>query len=337
MPGQPFRIRFLALAVTAVLLALLAPGAATSPVAFEAQAPQRTETVRLGTDEPATEQASIAARPQHRVDEARGEVETGETTDVPRSTEAVRAKPVSAPKTVQTVEILYSEKHDTSNEPRAAEAGPCPKATTCTAHQLQRARWLTDSTGKLNLKWKFNDEGRRKLRAPDGLLESAVESGMAEWRKWNSNLNFVYSGTTTAVFGARGKDGSCDDGTNVIGWARMDRDIIAQVITCLDSSGRRVVDTDLALNVTQHWEDIRGEPESRHTFDIRSIVTHELGHVLSLADLYSNDAVYMTMMGNARYGETRKRTLGLGDIIGVQTSYKCGTGDTCPRKGIVND
>ena len=334
MSGQT-RIRFLALAVTAVLLALLVPGAATSPVAFEA--PLRTETVRVGAggDKPLSEQRPTAVRSQQPV--ARAGVEAAETADVPKQVAADRADPTGAPKTVRTIEILYSEKRDSSDEPRAAGAGPCPKATTCTVHQLQRARWLTDSTGKLTVKWKFNDEGRRKLRAPDGLLESAVEAGMAEWHKWNSNVNFAYGGTTTALFGARGRDGSCDDGTNVIGWARMDRDIIAQVITCLDSSGRRVVDTDLALNITQHWEDVQGEPDSRHTFDIRSIVTHELGHVLSLADLYSGDAVYMTMMGNARYGETRKRTLGLGDIIGVQTAYKCGSGDACPRKGIVND
>jgi predicted Zn-dependent protease len=247
------------------------------------------------------------------------------------------AKPSAPAKTIRTIEVLYSERHDTSSEPRAAGTGTCPKATTCTVHQTQRARWLTDSTGKVTIKWKFNDEGRRSLRAPPGLLESAIKSGMAEWQRWNSNVQFAYVGTTTAQYGARGSNGTCDDGNNVIGWARMDRDIIAQVMTCLDSSGRRVVDADLALNVTQHWEDIKGEPESRHTFDIRSIVTHELGHILSLADLYSSDAMYMTMMGNAKYGETRKRTLGLGDIIGVQTAYKCGSGDSCPRRGIVND
>jgi hypothetical protein len=160
---------------------------------------------------------------------------------------------------------------------------------------------------------------------------------MAEWERWNSNIDFFYSGTTTALFGAKGSDGSCDDGTNVIGWSRMEPGVIAQVMTCVDKTGRRVVDSDLALNVTFHWEDIQGEPESRHSYDIRSIVTHELGHVISLGDLYSGDAIYQTMMGNAKYGEVRKRTLALGDIIGVQLAYPCGEGDACPRKGIRND
>lgn len=330
------RIRYLALAATAVVLALVLPGAARdAPIA----APDLPRSVDVVVEDAAAG-ARAATEPSRNVAD-----------QAPAAADAARVRPASkakapnaatdsaapAPKTRQTIEILYSERHDNSERPRAASSGRCPKATTCTVHQLQRARWSTDSTGKLTLKWKYNDAGRRNLRAPEGLLESAIRSGMAEWRKWNSNVNFAYGGLTTATFGARGRDGSCDDGTNTLGWAKMDREIIAQVITCLDSSGRRVVDTDLALNVTQHWEDIQGAPESRHTFDIRSIVTHELGHVLSLADLYSSDALHMTMMGNARYGETRKRTLGLGDVIGVQTAYKCGSGDSCPRKGIVND
>ncbi|MEX2393403.1 MAG: matrixin family metalloprotease, partial [Actinomycetota bacterium] len=106
---------------------------------------------------------------------------------------------------------------------------------------------------------------------------------------------------------------------------------------CTDETGKIVRDADLALNVTQHWEDIGAEPDSRHSFDIRSIVTHELGHVLSLLDLYDADSLHQTMMGNAEYGETRKRTLALGDIIGLQTAYPCGKGDTCRREGIAND
>jgi hypothetical protein len=238
-----------------------------------------------------------------------------------------------------TTAVVHTEHVGDERETHAAAApsGKCPKATTCDVHVLQAARWKTDTTGKLTLKWRFNDEGRRKLRAEAGLLESALKTGMAEWERWNSNVDFYYSGTTTALFGARGSNGSCDDGTNVIGWARLEPGTIAQVITCMDKTGKRVVDSDLALNVTFHWEDIQGEPESRHSYDIRSIVTHELGHVISLADLYSGDAIYQTMMGNAKYGETRKRTLALGDIIGIQRAYPCGDGDTCPRKGIVND
>jgi hypothetical protein len=233
------------------------------------------------------------------------------------------------------------EDRDTFDGPGEApppqESGPCAKASTCSTYVLRQARWKTDKTGAATIAWKFNDSGRRKLRAPEGLLESALASSMSQWSAWNSNIRFQNAGTTTASYGGIGKDGSCDDGTNVVTWARFDPEVIAQAGTCMDDTGRIVRDADLALNVTYHWEDIRGEPESRHSFDIRSIVTHELGHWLGLLDLYSSSDVHQTMSGYSEYSEISKRTPALGDILGIQKLFPCGEGDTCPRSKIAND
>jgi hypothetical protein len=225
--------------------------------------------------------------------------------------------------------------------PTAQQAPPadatCPKATTCPSYQLHTSRWPSDETGTVTIPFKFNDEGRRNLRAPVGLLESAFGASTQQWSKWNSNIVFKAAGTTTAKFGGKGKDGSCDDGTNVVTWHKFDASIIAAVALCKDKTGRVVRDADLAMNVTQHWEDVSGEPESRHTFDIRSIVTHEVGHWLSFADIYGGMDNKQTMFGQAAYGETNKRTLALGDVVGIQKAYPCDKEDICPRKGIKND
>ena len=240
---------------------------------------------------------------------------------------------------VRNIDVLQASGTTTPDfdVPPPSSGGPCPKATTCKTHVVRNARLPSDETGRVAVPWKFNDEGRRNLRAPQGLLESAMRWATAEWSRWNSNLAFAYAGTTTTTFGADGSDGSCDDGTNTVTWHQFDPEVIAAVVTCTDPKGKTVRDVDLALNVTQHWEDIRGEADSRHTFDIRSIVTHEIGHWVSLLDLYDGDSVAQTMMGNAVYGETRKRTLALGDVVGIQTAYPCGDGDSCPRSGIVED
>ncbi len=232
---------------------------------------------------------------------------------------------------------VYTERITPSNSGASASDAVCPKATTCKRYELRRARLPKTSTGRVDIPFRFNDEGRRNLRAPAGLLESAFSSASQEWTRWNSNLNFKNMGTTTATFGAKGKDGSCDDGTNVVTWHRFDASIIAAVAVCTDDAGRVVRDVDLAMNVTQHWEDISGTPDSRHSFDVRSIVTHELGHWLSFADTYGGADAKQTMFGQADHGETNKRTLALGDVIGVQTAYPCGAGDSCPRTGIKND
>lgn len=221
--------------------------------------------------------------------------------------------------------------------PAAADNGPCAHATTCPDFQLRRPRWPADKNGTSVINWKFSDEGRRSVRAPAGLLENAVSAAMATWSHWDSNLVFRYGGLTTQTFGAAGKDGSCADGTNVVTWDKFDSDIIGMAGICMDKTGTIVRDADLALNVTYHWENINGTPSTRHSIDIQSIVTHELGHWLGLLDLYSPSDVHQTMSGYAGYGETNKRTPALGDIIGIQKAFPCAAGDLCPRTGIADD
>ncbi|MCK4367642.1 MAG: matrixin family metalloprotease [Thermoplasmata archaeon] len=56
--------------------------------------------------------------------------------------------------------------------------------------------------------------------------------------------------------------------------------------------------------------------------DFENVATHELGHRVGLADLYNAKSSEQTMYGYADYGETKKRTLEAGDIVGVQALYK---------------
>src|SRR5581483_8470894 len=116
--------------------------------------------------------------------------------------------------------------------PSAATSGPCAKASTCPDFQLRNARWPADKNGTSVINWKFNDAGRRSVRAPAGLLENAVSAAMAQWGRWDSNIQFRYGGLTTQPFGAIGKDHSCADGTNVITWDKFDPEIIAMAGIC---------------------------------------------------------------------------------------------------------
>lgn len=319
------------LAAGVMAVTALTPAASRGP-ALEGRLPLVGQLIRVATGESSPAQpAAPAPVPVSAAPDAR--------TDAATRLEPLHHVPDTDPRTwVASTDVLgFGDLPSGWDTAAPAADAPCPGAVSCERHQVRPQRWATSDDGTLEIPWRFNDEGRRNLRAPEGLLESAVRAGMAEWMRWNSNIRFVYEGTTTAAFGAKGPDGSCADGVNTITWARFDPSIIAAVGTCIDPATNTVRDADLALNVTQHWEDITGEPESRHTFDIRSIVTHELGHVLSLLDLYDADSVRQTMMGNAEYGETRKRTLALGDVVGLQTAYPCDADDVCPRGGIVDD
>jgi hypothetical protein len=55
--------------------------------------------------------------------------------------------------------------------------------------------------------------------------------------------------------------------------------------------------------------------------DVQNIATHELGHSLSLADLYYNDASEYTMYGYTKTGEIGKRTLMYDDEDGIRYLY----------------
>jgi len=56
-------------------------------------------------------------------------------------------------------------------------------------------------------------------------------------------------------------------------------------------------------------------------FDVQNLDTHEFGHTLFLDDLYMPPAGGLTMFGYTALEETKKRDLGLGDILGLQALY----------------
>jgi len=333
---RPGSRRSLLIAACAVVVAtLLVPGGARRLSATPNRGTEIVKVLRAPSPFFVEEAPPIA----HEVTTTLGHPAAAEVT---KTVPALRTASAPAEAATRSVDKGIYQVHATADSPQAppgavATSGPCAHATTCPDFELRTARWKTDTTGTAPIVWKFNDEGRRNLRAPAGLLESTVRSAMSEWSKWDSNIVFSYGGTTTAHFGDTGKDGSCADGTNTITWDRFDPDIIAVAGTCTDNTGRIVRDADLALNVTYHWEDISGTPKSRHSFDIRSIVTHELGHWLGLLDLYSSQDVHQTMSGYSQYGETNKRTPSLGDVMGIQKAFPCDAKDSCPRKGIAND
>ncbi len=67
------------------------------------------------------------------------------------------------------------------------------------------------------------------------------------------------------------------------------------------------------------WDTSENGTEGR--MDVQNIATHELGHALSLADLYYNDASEYTMYGYSKRGEIGKRTLMYDDEDGIRYLY----------------
>ena len=141
---------------------------------------------------------------------------------------------------------------------------------------------------------------------------TVVNTITASANAWDSQTNyqvFNYKGTTTRTAGRR-------DGYNVVSWGLYySRNVIA--VTTIWYSGSQIVETDCRMNTAFKWS-LKGEAGK---MDVQNIMTHEFGHWCGLADLYNDVDYWLTMYGYAGYGETYKRDLGLGDILGLKAVY----------------
>ena len=122
-----------------------------------------------------------------------------------------------------------------------------------------------------------------------------------------------------------------NDGENVISFVKFTpRDYIAFAAIYYDpdlidpgTGFMTIVDADIVLNSLHKWDvDPDGDgPIKIKAFDVQNILTHELGHVIGLSDLYEDQYRELTIYGYASKGETMKITLEAGDIAGARFIY----------------
>jgi len=137
---------------------------------------------------------------------------------------------------------------------------------------------------------------------------NTINASANTWDKETPFQVFSYKDATSKIAGSR-------DGRNVISWGYLRTGILA--ITYLWTSGSRVTETDCRLNIYYSWS-LSGELGK---MDVQSVMTHEFGHWCGLKDLYASANYWLTMYGYSTYGLTYQRTLGLGDIKGLQAVY----------------
>jgi hypothetical protein len=106
------------------------------------------------------------------------------------------------------------------------------------------------------------------------------------------------------------------DGKNTVGWGSLDPGIIAVTYLWFNPATKEIVEFDTVFNTYYGWS-ATGESDK---MDLQNIATHELGHN-GLGDLRSPRDAELTMYAFSSLGETKKRTLGIGDILGIQKLY----------------
>src|SRR3989344_3235650 len=170
-----------------------------------------------------------------------------------------------------------------------------------------------DKSGKLVQGYAFihykNEKGEVKPSSkPSG--SSSCYVFISKGAKWKSIEQWVVNPANT-------------DGVNEIYFADIaNSDAIAVTIVWGYFSGpifaREIIEWDQVYDdVDFSWNN----DGNSNDMDFENIVTHELGHSVGLGDLYSSSCSEQTMYGYATEGETKKRTLEQGDILGIRKLY----------------
>ena len=127
----------------------------------------------------------------------------------------------------------------------------------------------------------------------------------------SSSFAFAYGGTTTSTsYGV-------NDKRNTISFGVLDGGALAQNTFWYLTDSGEILDSDIRFNTTYSWNNT-GSPGG---FDVQNACTHELGHSLSLDDLYGPNDVEKTMYGYISLGEIKKRTLDPDDAAGISYLY----------------
>ncbi len=141
-----------------------------------------------------------------------------------------------------------------------------------------------------------------------------VQAGAGIWN--GPSFRFEYGGDCDTA-----SNPPVQDGRNDIFWAEggfSDSRVLAHTQTVL--VGGDLSESDVVLNDAFLWGDGSGS-----TYDIASVVAHELGHALGLRDQYGAADAAKVMYGETRAG-LRKLTLTADDIAGVRYIYGAAPG-----------
>ena len=158
----------------------------------------------------------------------------------------------------------------------------------------------------------INEKGFSKITNGSDFL--AVHSSFHAWETVASaDVQFVYGGTTTAA-------GVGHDGMNVVSFtdtsAPMGSSTIAATFSFFkrDTSGLTIDEADIAFNPALDFS----TSAEQNKFDIQSVLTHEIGHLLGL----DHSAMVSSVM--VPFGATSQldqRTLAYDDIAGITELY----------------
>lgn len=178
----------------------------------------------------------------------------------------------------------------------------------------------------------------REFSQPDTKSLYRVKEGFLTWSKGINRCNSTvvknsytsnYAGKTTLDLPYQGNPWLPDFGAclsagpkDIVGWDMMDRTTLG--VTCTEINlwnflGVTSTHSSIILNQFLGWyTDLETDGCVGELYDLKSVVTHEVGHSLGL-DHYTHQG--QTMYRYLEHCDVNKRGLGYGDVHGVAQKY----------------
>ena len=188
------------------------------------------------------------------------------------------------------------------------EAAKAPKPPSCYKFLTgSKVRWTA-----LPVSYVINLTNTQELT--QDFITNAVFNSAETWDGAISKelMNDAYTVNYTAAYGAQ------DDKNAIVFGNYPTKGVIAVTTVWYNPATKSIVEFDIEFDTDWSWGDAT---INSSVMDLQNIATHELGHGVGLADIYSSTCSAVTMYGYSDYGETQKRTLETPDITGLQTLY----------------
>jgi len=151
---------------------------------------------------------------------------------------------------------------------------------------------------------------------------AAVEQAFSTWLAASPTLPALHLKPTAGEDPSRGPDGRNTVSQGPISIPGHEQDL-AITVTYRDAQSGELHEADIVLNSRYSWAALEAStPLCDGSFDLRSVLTHEVGHFLGLRD--ETEQSSSTMYFVTHQCETHKRQLAPEDVAAVRNLYQDG-------------
>jgi hypothetical protein len=161
------------------------------------------------------------------------------------------------------------------------------------------------------------DDAETALRsAADNITHAHNDCGLAD----TISATVAYQGTTGKSTGI-GSNGSCSgkDGTNVVAFGDLPSGYLG--LTCWWSKSGSITEADMMLNKVDYDWYINKPNNCSGEWGVQDVATHEFGHVFGLSHVSESLHPALTMSPVIGSCQGAEKSLGLGDVDGLEALY----------------